>query len=377
MSKVSIIKTPNYDLNTVKIAIEKHFEQLELDKLFKKGMRVTLKPNLLMKRKPESGTTTHPVLLEAVIIKLKELDITDITIADSPGGLYTKNTLKGIYETCGMADTARRHDVKLNFDVGSSEMICPNPKITNKFNIINPLADTDIIINLPKLKTHSLTGISAGIKNMFGAIPGLMKPEMHFRFKDHKNFSDMLIDLVLTVPPTVTICDAVTAMEGDGPSSGVLRDVGYTYACVDVFALDLVLCNVIGQKAENIPMLKREIERGLSSGKLSEIELVGDELVCFDDYKLPKSRSIDFVGSTPLPKFIEKWLGSIFTPKLKVIKKSCIGCGKCAESCPAKIISMVNKKAIINYTKCIKCYCCHEMCPVKAIIIKRNKLFNR
>ncbi|MCL2013916.1 MAG: DUF362 domain-containing protein [Oscillospiraceae bacterium] len=385
MSVISVVKTENYNPDVLKAAVDRHFSVLKPDSLISANKKIVLKPNLLMKRSPELGTTTHPALLEAVILKLKELGATDITIADSPGGLYSKGVLKSVYSGCGMTEPAEKHGAKLNYGTGHVEVKCPSDNIPNpqeilvkKFTVIDPLANADIIINLPKLKTHSMTGISAAVKNMFGAIPGLMKPEMHWRFKSGHSFADMLIDLCLTVPPTFTIIDAVTAMEGNGPSSGDLREVGYTYAGNNVFALDAVMCKITGLDAGRIATVRRSVERGLTSRNIDDFEFAGDSLEIFGDFQKPETYSVDFTDAAPVPSFMMKWLSKVLAPKPVVIKKMCIGCKKCAESCPAKTIYMSKQKiADINYAKCIYCFCCHEMCPVQAIKIKRRKIFNR
>jgi len=102
MDKVSITKTTSYNQDEVTLSIKRHFGLLHLNEIITPEMKVLLKPNLLMKRKPEEITTTHPAVIAGIIICLKELGVNDIVIADSPGGPYTKQALKGIYEVSGM-----------------------------------------------------------------------------------------------------------------------------------------------------------------------------------------------------------------------------------------------------------------------------------
>lgn len=372
--RVSITNTKTYDFDTVYAAMQTHFARLGVANELKPGMRVMIKPNLILKRTPEEATTTHPAVVEAVIRCLQALGITDITLTDSPGGPYTEIALKGIYEASGMADVARRTGVKLNFDTGTFNRERAENKLVHNFTLINPVQNADYIIDIAKVKTHGMTMLSGGVKNLFGTIPGLMKPEFHWRFPDKSQFCEMLVDLCETVHPDLVIADGITAMEGDGPTGGTPKQVDMLLASKSPYALDLVLCRIIGLKFEDVYTAQHAIERGLCPANYEELELIGDEVNQVSDYKMPKSKSVSFTDR--VPKFVQPLVDKMLTSKPVIRKKSCVGCGKCAESCPAKTIKIVERKAQINYKDCIRCYCCHEMCPVKAIDIKRFKLFD-
>lgn len=378
MNKISVTKTTSYNQEIVTQSVKRHFELLELDKLIKPDMKVLLKPNLLMKRKPEEITTTHPAVIAGIIICLKELGVTDITLADSPGGPYTKQALNGIYEVSGMKEVCEKYGAKLNVDFGSFEKRVENGKQVQSFKLINPVKSADIIINVAKLKTHAMTTLSGAVKNIFGTVPGLMKPEFHFRFPDKDDFCNMLLDLCETVKPNITLIDGVVSMEGDGPSGGTPRNTGLILSAKNPYLLDLAICSLIGLNAENVPTVANSIKRGLCPKDISKFEFVGDSFEFISDYKMPTVKGVDFMAS--VPKFLRKPLtpiaNTLLSSKPVIRKKHCIGCAKCAESCPAKTISIQDKIAVIEYKKCIKCYCCHEMCPVKAIDIKRFRLFN-
>jgi len=377
LNKVSIISTDDYIPHLLDSAVESHFQLLGLDSFLRPGLRVTLKPNLLMKRTPEEATTTHPEVVAAVVRALKKRGVTDITLADSPGGLYTVGALSGIYKTCGMTDMAQREEIQLNLDTGWREITTQTHRVTS-FNIINPVAQADLMINICKLKTHCMTGLSGAVKNLFGCVPGLQKPEFHYRFKDGAEFSDMLIDLCETVKPAITFVDAVVSMEGDGPSGGTPIHTGLTLCAANPYSLDVVLCRLIHMPNEQAYTVKASFERGLASA-YEAIELVGDtqKIDSIQSFRLPATKPVDF--NTRLPKWIQGAVNAVtdrwLVPKPVIHLKQCIGCGKCAESCPAKTIAITDGKAYIDYGNCIKCYCCHEMCPVKAIHVKRSRLF--
>lgn len=373
---ISVQTTPSYDRETVQAAVDRHFDLLDLDRLIPREGKITVKPNLLMKRRPEDGTTTHPSLVEAVIRRVQKVSNAQITIADSPGGPFTRAALEGIYKASGMEEVARRTGAVLNYDTGSTHVPNPEGELCKAFDLINPIAGADFIISICKLKSHCMTGLSGGVKNLFGCIPGLTKPEFHWRYPQERDFCGMLLDLCGTVKPGITFVDAVVSMEGDGPSSGDLRQTDMTLCATNPYELDLVLTKVIGRQPEDIPLVDCARERGLCPSSADGVELCGDPLRTFADFRMPRSRTVDFVSSIPKPLrgICEPIIRRYLTPRPKVLKNKCVGCGKCAESCPAHTIAIVDRKACIDRSKCIRCYCCHEMCPIHAIQVKRSRL---
>lgn len=376
---ISVTAVASYDVSAVTSCIREHFRMLDVASEVDSSTRILLKPNLLMKRKPEEITTTHPAVLEGIIICLSELGVPfeNITLADSPGGPYTRVALNGIYEATGMKKLAQKYGIKLNDDYGYYQERAVNAKMVSAFDIINPVKDADYIIDIAKLKTHAMTTLSGAVKNLFGTVPGLMKPEFHFRFPDKNDFSNMLLDLCETISPSLIIVDAIISMEGDGPSGGTPKNTGLLLGSKNPYNMDVALCNVVNIKTDDVPTVRLAIERGLSVKSCEELNIVGDKLPSILDYRKPSAGSVDFMMKVPswLRKPLTPLANTLLVSKPVIVKKGCIGCGKCAESCPAHTIKILDKKAYIDYSKCIKCFCCHEMCPVKTINIKRFKIF--
>ena len=369
-SVVSVQRTESYDENPVQRAVDAHFAALELKKSILPGMKVLIKPNLLSAKKPQQAATTHPMLVQCIIRALRALGVTDITVADSSGGPYVAANLKAVYAACGYRELER--EAVLNMNTEWREVETPPGFVTRRFHLIEPVCSADFIINVAKLKTHSLTGLSGGIKNLFGCIPGLQKPEFHYRFPEIEGFSGMLLELAQTVRPDVTFVDAVTAMEGNGPNMGTPREFGYTFASRDVFAQDLVLARAIGMDPRQVAMLRLAEERGLCSR--DSVRLVGDELLP-EQFLLPDSITNDYLSG--IPRFMRGPVGvaakALLKPVPHMLPERCIGCGKCAESCPQKIIRLQEHKAQIqNRRACISCFCCQEMCPAHAIVVRRR-----
>lgn len=367
---VSAKRVESYDADLLRSAVAEQFELLPLGELFTTGRRVLIKPNLLTGRDPDAAITTHPAVIQAVIDWLHGRGITDITLADSPGGVYSTQRMKSIYHTCGL-DTLT--GVTLNTEVGWQTRYRAESITCKSFNLIDPVANADLIINIAKLKTHGMTTMSAGIKNLFGCVPGLQKPEMHYHYPQKADFSGMLVDLSQMVAPTLTVIDAIDCMEGEGPSGGTVRYLGYLFASCDLYAQDWFAAGVMGLDPNTVDMLRIARERGFVDP--SSIEVVGDIPEACEPFELPKtSKSLLFIDY--VPRFLRAPAHAIMQRALravpKVIKEKCIGCGRCAESCPAHTIDIRNKKAVIDLSKCISCFCCQEMCPVKAIDVKRH-----
>lgn len=371
MAIVSVKKVESYDQRAVDAAITAHFEALNIEADLRPGMKVLLKPNLLTGRRPEQCVTTHPAVVRAVAAWLRARGVEHITLADSPGGPYRQPLLSGIYRACGLAELPPL--VTLNLDVDYREVPAAPGSTHQNFNIINPVLEADYIINLAKMKTHGMTVVSLGIKNLFGSIPGLQKPKLHYQNPSPEGFANMLLSLAETVKPHLTVIDAVDGMEGNGPSGGSVRHAGVILASKDLFAQDYYATTLMGIDPGRVQMLKAAVARGLIDP--SAIQVTGDDVKPFEPpFRLPDTARLDFASH--LPKFIGKPIAAIMDRVVKpvpvVAMDKCVGCGKCKESCPQQIIKIENNKAVIAKRNCISCFCCQEMCPAKAIEVEKR-----
>lgn len=347
--------------------VEKDLEEL---KTRKPNFRVLLKPNLITAKSPEYPVTTNPLVVKCVARWLHEHGVTDIVAGDSPGGPFSKEYLKAVYNTSKM--TMAEPYAKLNDDFGFCSVNCPAGFKNFSFNIANYVTNADYIINLPKMKTHAMTGYSGGIKNLFGTIPGLQKPQMHYRWPDIKDFSNMLLELAQVIKPQITLLDAIDAMEGNGPTGGTSHPLNLILASRDMYTQDYFATGLMGLVPEDIVMIKLAVEKGLAHP--DEIELKGDPVPeGLTPFKRPDTQNLDF--SNNVPKIFRKpavWIMKHALKSYPVLRKDlCVGCGKCAESCPAQIIKIKDKKAKFKKKGCISCFCCQEMCPMKAIAVKK------
>ena len=368
----------NYDQQTVDAAVERLFCQLPAAQALG-GKRVLLKPNLLAKHTPERAVTTHPAMVRAVIRAVRRRGAASITVADSPGGVYNPGILRSIYKVSGLTDVCREEGAALYTDCKSREVPAKG-QMVKQFTLLEPVLDCDVIINLPKLKTHMMTGLSAATKNLFGCIPGLQKAEWHMRFPDKERFGGMLVDPLCTVKPGFAILDGILAQEGDGPAGGTPRMVGIVAAAEDHLQMDLALCRMLGIRPKDVPYLNAAISRGLCPEQFDPACAKGEGELCrpIPGYRLPSSwGSVDFADKAPRAvRWAVPAVERLLAPRPVINKSRCIGCGKCAEICPQHTIT-VQGKAHIHAARCIRCFCCHEMCPVKAIDTRRSFLLKK
>lgn len=376
MDTVSVLKCDTYEYNLVKRAIEQSFQNLGgIEKFIKPSDKVLLKLNLLMRKHPDDAVTTHSVFAKALAQTVMEAGGI-VTIADSPGGLYNETVLKSVYKGCKIEEVANELGVKLSYDTRFEMVPFPEGKTVKSFPIIQPILDADVVITVPKLKTHMMTFFSGAVKNMFGAVPGVYKAEYHFSIPKQEEFCSMLVDLCQLTKPTLAIMDAIWGMEGEGPSGGVKKHIGAVLASASPYALDLAATALVGITSEEAPTIAEAIARGLCPPSTEGLNLVGDDFdaMKIDDLLKPPLGTPDFLDRKWIPKRLSHAVNAYLAPFPKFDKHTCVGCGECMRRCPAKAIEMKEKLPHLTKQKCIHCFCCQELCPQKAIVSKRSAL---
>ena len=371
---VSIVKLEEYDFGSATEALKNALSPFGGLDFVKPGMKVVIKANLVSAMKPSEGATTHPVLLCALVSMLKEKGAS-VIIGDSPGGLYNSAFLSRIYNVTGMHET-EKYGAELNRDFSQKNAVFPEGKVLRNFSYTGYLDEADVIINFCKLKSHGMMGMSCGAKNMFGAVPGVTKPEYHFRFPKYEDFADMIVDLDEYFHPVLTIADAVVGMEGNGPTAGTPRKIGCILAGKSPHTLDFVAAELLGFSKEELPILMAAHRRGLIPDSVSEIPVYGslEEVKLTDFQRVVERSSLEFSGkgNSKLRAFSSSLLKILLRTRPEPKKEKCVGCGICAGICPAKAIKIVNKKIRIDRKKCIRCFCCQEFCPKSAIVVHRT-----
>lgn len=337
------------------------------DKAFFNGKKVAVKPNLLHKTGVEKCVTTHPSYTRAACEYFTSLGA-EVVVCDSPGGVYNKTLVEGVARETGTLEAAKLGGGRFNQDYGF-EMTSNHEYSKYSFNIIKPLVEADVIVNLARLKTHALCEMTAAVKNMFGSIPGLQKAEQHARFPSKDSFASMICDVCLINSPQINLVDCVICMEGNGPSGGTLRKMGAVAVSANPFAVDLLCSHMMGYNTDEVGTIKSAISRGLCPDCVEKLEVIGADYkkyVC--SFKRPDSTAGGLVKQ--IPSVFGGRLRDALERKPVITKSKCVGCGICKNNCPVDAITIQNKKAKIDKTKCIKCYCCQEFCPKLAVAAK-------
>jgi uncharacterized protein (DUF362 family)/ferredoxin len=334
--------------------------------------KVLLKPNLLMPASPEKAVTTHPAVVDGVCRWIRQhAPGATIYIGDSSGCLGLGGT-KQAFIKCGLVPIAKAHNAELvPFEAQ------PIVKRHNRHAHVWPelqfpeiVVKADLIINLPKLKTHSLTTYTGAVKNLYGCLPGGIKGKGHIAGINPRTFASLLIDVYQSVMPKANLMDAVIGMEGHGPSNGSPKQTGYLLASEDAVALDAAAL-----KLAMIPeatVLTQQLAR--ARGLYPEYEIKGRFRPV--RYKLPLNWKASVLNL--LPAFIAGSLSSLsvqsFMKSPEISYDACTKCLTCLKVCPAKAISTKAGLPVIDHKKCIKCLCCQEQCPYGAIRVKQNAL---
>lgn len=363
---VSIASCKHYRLDTVTESLKKLLEPWGgLAHFVKSGQVVLIKPNLLCAAKPEEAVTTHPVLIRAIADLVKQAGA-EALIGDSPGS----DSEETVYKITGMDAVANESGARLiKFDLANSREFYGIKK--RVLDLAAALDQVDVIINVAKLKTHPLTGITASVKNTYGCIVGKKKGRMHFEHPLPADFARLVVDIHTAVKPALSIIDAVIAMEGTGPRSGKARNLSLLLASENGFSLDHIAARIVGIKPDHVTTCRTAREAAYPGTLFNDIEIKGLPLKeCIVDKFDPGAASGSSIPRL-LTNFPLAWFRGLMgnsRPYPVINENSCINCGKCVEGCPAQIIVTTNNS--IPYIKrdcCIRCYCCREFCPEGAV----------
>lgn len=338
------------------------------------GMKIAVKVNLVSSAKPEQAVTTHPGLVCA-LVKLLASRGADVVVGDSPGGLYNAAHLNRVYAAAGMK-AVEHWGGRLNQDFTEREASFPQGKVCRQFQYTAWLDGADAIIDFCKLKTHGMMAMTCGAKNMFGAIPGTVKTECHFRYQDPRDFARMIVDLAEYFKPRLTIVDAVECMEGNGPTGGTPRHMGAVLAGENPHKVDLVCAGLIGLKREEVPTLEAALERGLIPPSAGELTVAGDPgAFAVSDFQLigtSNSHLFRGDGTSLLRRLKGAAMERLLAQRPQLEPSKCVGCGLCRNVCPARAITMAGNRPRIDRKACIRCFCCQEFCPESAMKVRRT-----
>lgn len=369
--KVVVSKCENYDYERILACVRQQIDTLGgVSSFIKPGQKILIKPNMLSCKTPDQAATTHPAVVQAVAEIFTQAGGL-VKIGDSPPAIFGR--ADEFWERTGFKDAAAKSGAELLcFETAEKS---PLSIFTNNskqiIHVLKAFFEADLVINLPKLKTHNLTRITGAVKNLFGLVPGLQKAQWHKLYSRSQEFSTFITDLSHKLPVGLTILDAIEGMDGQGPAGGRRIFPGFLLASRCPVAIDRTFCAAAGITEESVAMLRRAREIQWGPNSFSEIEIVGEPIdaIKIKNFIVPGEPLNDRIPEI-LVNFLKKlvWAG----PALK--ENKCIKCSRCVAICPVKAIQIREKGAEFKRKTCIACFCCMEVCPVDAIQANKSPL---
>ncbi len=362
MAKV-IFKESSYEYKVLRKDVQDTLEALEHETI-SSGTKVLIKPNILGPAHPDQAMTTHPLVVRAVAEYALDKGA-KVQVSDSMAmGIFSK-----AIKDCGYDESLAEMHVKLSELTGSRSVMTQGPFGT--IELSKEALEADVIVNLPKLKTHTQMALTLAVKNLFGCVVGARKPEWHFRVGEDKElFAKLLVSIYGVLRPSINLMDGILAMEGTGPGTrGVPRHLGLIIASTDALSLDKAVCEMFGLDHYAL----------MTSSAARELCLEGDDPKVLTEGAMPGIKDFDIPETTDLlfgPRFARGFLRRHIASRPVNLKDECKYCNECVGICPASAITNPGEKLVFDYNKCIRCYCCVEVCP-HAAMIKHDTLVKK
>ena len=288
---VTLTRCGDYSRPAIAEAIERHFNLLGgLEKFVRPGDSVLLKPNFIAPRSRRHATQTDPAIILETARLLKDFGARPF-VADSPAWGNTFVCVKALKldePLKQLSVPVRQLDKPKKCRVGAKNI---------SVGISSVALDADVIINLPKFKSHQQLVATFAVKNMFGCVSGKRKALWHFIKGRHQDeFCELLIDIYRYLNPALTIIDAVTVMDGRGPIRGRARPLGWLIGGTDPIACETICAKLVNIEPEDIPIIKTAKQTGFGCSDPAKITIAGDDFpqsVC-KDFELPDLIPIRF-----------------------------------------------------------------------------------
>jgi len=317
------------------------------------GERVLIKPNLLLAAPPEKAILTHPLVVKAAAAWVLDHGGRPL-IADSPA----VGNVEKIWRVGGFKEALKEMPVEvMGFETAAPiDIGAPFGTI----GLAEEALNIKTIINMPKFKTHAMMTLTLGVKNLFGCVVGFEKPKWHARAGiQREQFAKLLVGIAEAIQPTVTIIDAITGLEGQGPGkNGTPKHMGYLVAGSNVHHVDTACARMAGLAPANLPT----IAAASDLGHISEIPPGPIPEEVFADFKLPTQSPVTFG-----PSFLKHLIRKHMVQRPVVNEEKCRKCNECLTFCPVTAITETDEAVAFDLETCIRCYCCVEVCPHAAL----------
>jgi uncharacterized protein (DUF362 family) len=307
---VSLIQATSYESEALRTSLITLLEPLGgISAFVKPGDRVLLKPNLLTGARPTKECTTRRELVYEVAQMVIEAGGKPF-LGDSPAF----GSAKGVAEANGYLPLLEELHIPI-VEFHGKRYQTVNEDF-NHLRLCKEVMEADVVINLPKVKSHVQLTLTMGVKNLFGCVPGKMKAWWHMEAgKDANRFGEMLVETARAINPNLTILDGIIGHEGNGPSGGEPRDLGILAAAADVFALDRAMVEILNVPPQKVPTVAASQRLGLCP-ELADIEFphLHPDVLKIEDWQLPdKLVPIDFA----MPRVIKSTFKHLYIKFLK------------------------------------------------------------
>ncbi len=341
-----------------------------MESIVNKGDKIYLKPNFVAPRDSSTGVTTDFEIIRVVAEEVRRCGGTPI-LFETPAIEFEKER---VYDVLGVYDFVHKHQILfLNDFEDLLKVPVPKGKVLKSIKIPRILQNAKII-NLPKLKTHVSAKMTCGMKNLIGLLPDSEKRKVHIR-----GVHASIADICKVLHPVLTVVDAITCLEGDGPTYGDQVDLGLIVSGKDMASVDKICSQIISlpwEAVKYIRLYNADIKRG-------QLRVVGEALENINvRFKIPY-KSAFYHMSTRITHILDVLFSRIFYQHFnqflystgyigtnpKIIKDKCNKCGDCLEACPVGgVLNIVTCE--VNYNNCIRCLNCYSACGQQALIVK-------
>ena len=338
-------------------AVDRAFELFPQDIAHKK---VLIKPNVLRASASKEHIVTHPSLLRAVVEKVEEMSPAEIVVGDNPG-IFSYGDNENSFETTGLMDATKGYYQNLGDNI---QQLAFNPDFMPEVGVSKEILDADILISLPKFKTHGLTVMTGAIKNSYGILPGAQKARLHRNAGTPERFHDVIVEVFNLRIPDLFIMDAVVGMEGNGPASPDLREIGLVLASDNAVALDGVVARMMGLDPGRLRFLQKAKAMGLGDFDSQQVQIDG-KMRTLPDFKLPPLGGEAIACNEAVQAVIKT--RTLVRPQAD--PELCTACGACVEHCPVSALTLAEDVPEVDADTCIACFCCQEICPEKAMTL--------
>lgn len=254
---VSLIRSQSYDIPALRQSIEALLDPLGgMAQFVQPGDRVLLKPNLLTGARPTQECTTRPEVVY-VVAQMVQAAGGKPFLGDSPAF----GTAHGVAKANGLLPLAQELNLPI-VELHGHRYATDNPAFDH-LRLSKEAMEADVVINLPKVKSHAQLTVTLGAKNLFGCVPGKMKAWWHMEAgKDVERFGTMLVETARLINPALTLVDGIIGHEGNGPSGGDPRELGVLAASANVFAVDRAMVEVLGVDPQTVPTVAQSLRLG-------------------------------------------------------------------------------------------------------------------